>query len=85
MQDKLNKLESNQQEQLSRVTPDDFSNWLGASATKALLLQLEIDLEDLKENWVYSKYNKDEEKQARGQANYIVGLMNTIKTLKSDD
>jgi len=85
MQDKLTKLESQQTEQLSRVSKDDFNVWLATSSTKALFTQIELDLEELKQNWADDKYNTEEEIKARGQAAYLTSLKDVIMYMHSDD
>jgi len=72
-------------EVLEKVTPDGFSQWLASNPTKVLLLQLQIDIETIKENWVRDRYDPDEETRAKGQAAYIDGLTHVIKELKPND
>jgi len=82
---KLEALESQLAELRAKISPIAFEQWLGSSTTKALKKQLEVDLEELKENWISSRYIGDEEIRARGQAQYIEEFFNVIPMIRGED
>ena len=83
---KLEKLESQQAEVRARISPTSFEQWLHSNVTKALKLQLDIDLEELKDNWASSRYDQiDTEAKARGKAEYIEGLYELIPLIRGED
>ena len=81
MQIKIDNLEHQLQEIRSKITIDTFEQWLRSKATKALILQLMVDEEDLKENWSHGTFNEEESLRAQGQSQYIIGLINIIPDL----
>ena len=85
MQEKLNKLESQQREAQAKISRIAFEQWLSSNTTKALKLQLLIDYEDIQDNWVHSRYIGDEEPKARGQAEYIEGLLVILNELRGNN
>ncbi len=85
--ERLQKLESLQAEELSRVPADEVQQWISMPMTKALLLQIEIDREQLKELWEQGNY-PDERTDAhcRGQSEYASNIKEYIqKGMKFDD
>lgn len=82
---KLEILESQLAELRVKISPIAFEQWLASNSTKALKKQLEIDLEELKANWVASRYIGDEDPKARGQADYIDGLFDLIPLIRGTD
>lgn len=86
MQDRLTSLESLLREQQSRVTPEDYTTWLASAPTKALFLQLEIDLEDLKANWVRGEFASDDKQtRARAQAEYILTWIEGVHEIPTEN
>lgn len=82
----MHKLESKIKEHLEKVNKDTYIQWLVHPCTKALLLQLELDQEEIKENWAHNRYTEnDNEAQAKGQVAYILGLDVTIRSMKEDE
>jgi len=82
---KIDKLESQLAETRSKISRIAFEQWLSSSSTKALKQQLELDLEELKDNWSSSRYENDDEAKARGQAEYIEGLLDVIPLIRGED
>ena len=85
MLEKLNKLEKRQRELQERISKPAFEQWLSSNTTKALKLQLEIDLSDIQDNWTHSRYIGEEEPKARGQAEYIEGLLTILPDLRGNN
>jgi len=85
MQNKLDSLESQLQETRSKISRDAFGQWLRSKSTKALLLQLAIDSEDLKDNWSRGSFSEDESIKAQGQTQYIDGLQELIHEIGPDN
>jgi len=82
---KLDKLESQLTELQAKISPSAFEQWLSSSSTKVLKKQLELDLEELKDNWSGSRYSAQDEPKARGQAEYIEGLLEMIPLIRGID
>ena len=82
---KIEVLENRLAEARAKISPIAFEQWLASSSTKALKLQLELDLEELKENWISSRYSGDDEVKARGQAEYIDGMLEVIPLIRGDN
>jgi len=78
-------LESKQTELLELASESDFVNWLSSPVTKAMFIQLEIDVENLKNNWADNAYIDEEESKAKGQAMYIKGLYELLREFKRYD
>jgi hypothetical protein len=82
MQTKIEKLESKLKEVQSRISKEAFIQWSASATTKALLLRLQIDSEDLKDCWAARHFEDDgEETRAQGQVAYIDELPLVIKEL----
>jgi hypothetical protein len=81
MQDKIENLENQLAELRSKITRDTFDQWLRSKSTKALILQLAIDAQDLKDNWSNGSYDEDEQLRAQGQTQYIGGLIELIREI----
>ena len=82
---KIEVLESQLVEARAKISPIAFEQWLSSSSTKALKLQLELDLEELKDNWISGKYSDNDEVKARGQAEYIDGMLEVIPLIRGDN
>ena len=78
MQVKIENLENQLQEIRSKITIDTFEQWLRSKATKALILQLMVDKEELQGDWSAGSYNEEESLRAQGQAQYIEGLISLL-------
>lgn len=86
MQDRMRRLESKIAELLEKVNKDTYIQWLSHPCTKAVLIQLELDQEEIKDNWANNRYTEgDNEAQAKGQVAYILGLDVTIRSMKEDE
>jgi hypothetical protein len=87
MQEKIEKLESRQREILEQIPREDFILWKSSPVTKFLLLQLEIDLEQIKDNWIndYYAHSNTLEASERGKANYNLAVTDVIAALGSKD
>ena len=81
MQTKIEQLRSKLKEAQSRISKDAFSQWTSSATTKALLIRLEIDLEDLKECWADGLFDDKKLVAAQGQAAYLSDLPYIIKAL----
>jgi len=81
MRTKLEKLEAKLEDLRSSISPDAWVQWLGSGPTKSLMLQLEIDAEDLRDNWAKGRFSDKEGFKAQGQAEYIDGLPDVVKAL----
>ena len=78
MQDNLEILERNQRQHLSKVTSEEYSQWLDLHMTKAFLLQFRIDLEDLTLNWINGVYSDKDGYKAQGTASYLENMVNDV-------
>lgn len=78
-------LESRLAEARAKISPIAFEQWLSSSSTKALKLQLELDLEELKDNWISSRYSDNDGVKAQGQAEYIEGILAVIPLIRGND
>ena len=67
------------------VPAADWQLWKASGPTKALLLQFEIDLEDLKEGWAYGSYVGEKSEKAQAQAAYLMGVPALIDSLVRGD
>lgn len=85
MLDQIKRLEAAQAEKAELVSIDDVSNWKNDPVTKIFLLQLEIDLENIKENWIQGAYTPEQTIQSQAQALYIFGLLDNIAEGLLDD
>lgn len=86
MQTKIESLENKLSELQEKISKDAFATWCGSYSTKALKVQLEIDEEELKDNWANFGYNdKEQELRAQGQAQYIKGLKDMLKDIGGFD
>ena len=81
---KIEALESQLTEVQAKISRSAFEHWLSSNATKALKLQMEIDLENITDNWINSRYIGEEEPKARGQADYIEGLIAVLPDLRGE-
>ena len=81
---KLEILEAQLEELRASISPDVWIQWRSSGPTKALMLQLDIDLEDLKDNWAKGRFNDREGVEAQGQAAYIDGLDAVFYNLGGD-
>ena len=77
----LEKKESKLKELQARISKSAFQQWLSSNSTKALLMQIEIDREELTEHWAAGRYNDVENQRAIGQSDYMLGLPFVIKEL----
>ena len=82
---KIEILENLLAEARAKISPIAFEQWLASSSTKVLKLQLELDLEELKDNWISSRYSDNDEVKARGQAEYIDGMLDVIPLIRGDN
>lgn len=78
-----NKLHSRLQEILETVDYEVYQQWRTSSCTKALLLMLERDNVDLRDQWTFGNYDHDSQLRASGQSFYIMNLIEDIHTMKS--
>ena len=83
--DRMEKIESKIQEKVTGQTHESFQQWLSHPFTKALLLQLELDGEELRNSWSLGQFSAEEQVRAQGQAFYILGLTSEIHSLWGDD
>ena len=81
MRTKLEKMEMKLEELRSSISPETWIQWKASGPTKCLTLQLEIDSEDLRENWASGKFSDMEQVKAQGQAEYVSGLPYVIDAL----
>lgn len=84
MRTKLEQMEANLEELRASISPDVWIQWRASGPTKSLLLQIEIDSEDLKDNWAKGRFNEAEQIKAQGQAEYVDGLPDLINDLGGD-
>lgn len=82
---KIEALEAQLAEVQSRISKTAFEHWLSSTSTKALKLQMEIDQENITDNWKSGRYIGEEEPKARGTAEYIDGLFAVLPLLRGDD
>ena len=82
---KIEKLESLLAETQAKISKTAFEHWLSSNSTKALKLQMEIDQENMVDNWISGRYIGEEEPKARGAAEYIDGLFNVIPLIRGED
>ena len=82
---KIEVLENLLAEARAKISPIAFEQWLASSSTKVLKLQLELDLEELKDNWISSRYSDNDEVKARGQAEYIDGMLEVIPLIRGNN
>ena len=82
---KIERLESQLAEVQAKISKTAFEHWLHSASTKALMLQMEIDSENILDNWKNSRYIGEEEPKARGQADYIDGLIAIFPDLRGND
>ena len=82
---KIEALEHQLAEVQARISPTAFEQWLASNSTKALKLQMEIDAENILDNWKNSRYIGEEEPKARGQADYIDGLIAILPDLRGEN
>jgi len=66
---------------VSQATADDIRQWLTHPLTKAVLTRLELDSEELRDQWVLGNFSNEEQHKAQGQAMYIIGLASDIRTI----
>lgn len=85
MQTKLETKETALEELRSSISPDSWAQWLNCGPTKALLMQLDIDSEDLKDNWAKGRFSEVEQVKAQAQAEYIDGLPHVVRALGVND
>ncbi len=78
---KIEKLERAIASLQDRVTKEDMVAWKQNALTKVLVLQLEIDLEQLKSSWANNRFSFEETERAQGQAGYIEGFLEMIEGL----
>ena len=84
LRSKLEILEAKLEELRASISPDVWIQWRASGPTKSLLLQIEIDSEDLKDNWAKGRFNDNEQVKAQGQAEYVDGLPDLITNLGGD-
>lgn len=72
------------QDLVARVSVEEHQQWLSAPCTKALLLLLGRDQVDLVMGWQLGNYDEKDGHKAQGQSFYILGLVEDIRTMKSD-
>lgn len=84
MEERATWLTNKQADLRSLVSKEDYINWLQLNETKMLFLQLDIDLEELKDNWAASIYEAGSE-FAQGQAAYIIELEEVIRNPYNND
>lgn len=82
---KIERLESQLAEVQAKISPTAFEQWLSSNSTKALKLQMEIDQENITDNWKSGRYIGEEEPKARGTAEYIDGLFAVLPLLRGED
>ena len=80
----LQKLEAAQKQVIDSIPAADWQLWKASGPTKALLLQFEIDLEDLKDNWSRGGFSDDKEIKAQAQAEYISGVFHMINAFMKE-
>lgn len=80
--DKIEKLEAKVSNLKEAATQEGFKDWLELPYTKILLLQMQIDLEELGQNW--RNYDNTEHVQAKAQAQYIEALPYIIEDMLDD-
>lgn len=86
MSKKLNKLESQQSEILGKVSKEDYIAWKSSAFTKALILQLQIDAQEVKDNWMSGRYGPEQVELARGAGIYADTLEHeTIPSLNPEE
>lgn len=84
MEERATWLTNKQADLRSLVSKEDYINWLQLNETKMLFLQLDIDLEELKDNWASMTYEAGSE-FAQGQAAYIIELEEVIRNPYNND
>lgn len=77
--ERMEQLASNQATLMEQASPDDFTNWKAHPLTKALLLKLEADSEEVRDLWSRGHFPDDTQLKAQGQAMYIMNLIEDIK------
>ncbi len=78
MEERATWLTSKLQELRDQVSKEDYINWLAMTETKMLFVHLELDLDQLKENWASQTYEAGSA-YAQGQAAYIMELDEVIR------
>ena len=82
MEERMKKLEKQLAEILERVNKAEFIQWLASPCTKAILIQLQLDSEQLMYGWANGRFGKRDGLKSEGQAAYALGLAEEIKSLK---
>ncbi len=88
MQDRIELLELSLAQAKSRISPEAYIQWKASSSTKALLLQVELDLERLKASWVAGAFSdREEEIAAQASAQFLSDLPNVVREIgdKNED
>lgn len=82
--ERTEQLENKLVELVEQGSREDFVQWLHSTFTQALFVRLDLDQEELRDYWSLGHYTNDEQVKAQGQAEYIVGLIYDIKTIKEE-
>lgn len=81
--DKISQLEKNQTDLINSFEEGEYDEWLTLRPTKLFLLQLDIDVEDLKEGW--KNRTSEEHEQAKAVENYIAKLKSILDENKREE
>jgi len=69
------------QQLVDTIPAGDWGLWKHSQPTKALMLQFEIDLEDLKDGWANKAYTGEKSLEAQAQAAYLEGIPAIVDSL----
>lgn len=69
------------QQLVDTIPAGDWGLWKQSAPTKALLLQFEIDLEDLKDGWANGAFSDEKQVKAQAQSAYLTGIPRIVDSL----